>query len=130
MHGRKCEFREEADRLLSLGYRLSFFFASLFITGCTFDKIESAPVFECSQPVSFVATIQPLINAHCAVSGCHVAGFTPGDFTSYAGIKLKAENGNLRLMVVDLKIMPPDSSITKDERKLIECWLNQGALNN
>ena len=100
-------------------------------TGCAFDKIEMEPdPFDCKESVSYAEEINPIVQVHCSVNGCHVSGFVPGDFSTYEGLKPKAENGHLRLFVVELKLMPPNSSLSEDQRKLIECWINQGALNN
>ena len=84
--------------------------------------------------VSYSDDILPLINRSCALSGCHVDGFNNGDFTSYDGLKERADSGSLDLRVVSQKSMPPASSsgptLTDDERLLFKCWIEGGALNN
>lgn len=100
---------------------------AFFLSGC---EHEPEPFVDKCESVTYSGQILPLIQSYCAVSGCHVSGFLPGDFTTYEGLKEKAENGRLHLFVIDLKTMPPDSSFHNKQRQLFECWINQGALNN
>jgi uncharacterized membrane protein len=104
----------------------------LIWSSCTYDKGE-VPVKEigCDSIISYSAQIAPLVTTYC--NGCHVAGGPgSGDFTSYAGLKLKADNGTLKNRVVDLKDMPQAGSptLSDDERNLIRCWIAQGAPEN
>lgn len=109
-------------------------FAVLLIwSSCTYEKGE-IPVLvpkECDSTISYASQIAPLTTTYC--NGCHSAGGTgTGDFTTYAGLKLKADNGSLKTRVVDVKDMPQAGSppLSDAERKLIKCWIEQGALNN
>lgn len=85
---------------------------------------------QCASPVSYQNDIVPIVINHCAITGCHVAGFQPGNFTSYDTLKQKADEGVLQWLVLEIQTMPPDSSITQDQRNIIGCWIEQGALNN
>lgn len=96
--------------------------AILFLS-CTNDKFESDP---CAA-VSYIETIRPLVNLKCAVYGCHVSGFPPGDFTGYEVLKQKVNEGKLQLVVFDLKIMPPVNKLTDEETALLKCWIANGA---
>ena len=106
-----------------------FFCAAAFVQSCRYEKVY--PVnSECLNEISYSAHVHPIIEAHCATFGCHVAGFQPGDFSVYSGLKKKADSGRLHFYVIELKNMPPDSSITDEQRTLIDCWIKQGAQNN
>jgi len=99
------------------------------VESCRKDKIEPAGL-DCSFTVSYSGTIRPLVLGHCATTGCHVAGFQPGNFTLYQPLKDKADNGRLKLFVLELRNMPPNGSVTEEQRQLIGCWIEQGAPNN
>lgn len=91
---------------------------------CTNDKTETSSV----ENVTYEKDIKPLVKSKCAVSGCHVSGFQPGDFTCYETLKQKAADGKLRLMVFELNNMPPVNKLTADEKALFESWLDNHAL--
>ena len=100
--------------------------AVLLLQSCTTDKYETDPCAE----VSFLENIQPLVNLKCAVSGCHVQGFQPGDFTNYEVIKEKVTEGKLQRMVFELGIMPPVNKLSAEEMSLLKCWVENGAHYN
>ncbi len=72
--------------------------------------------------------IKSIIDASCAVSGCHVTGGSATVFTSLAniianasGIKTRTANGT----------MPKDGTkLSQDKLDAIACWVDDGALNN
>ncbi len=82
--------------------------------------------------VTYAKHVLPIINASCAFSGCHVAGFPLGDFTSYAGVKIKVDEGKIRQKVLLDKSMPktPTPPLTQKQLDIISCWLEKGAPNN
>ena len=84
---------------------------------------------ECSEN-SFSKDVVPVINKYCAVSGCHVEGFPPGDFTKYEGLHAVVENGFFQEKVFQQRIMPPADSLSDSELKVLQCWVDHGALNN
>jgi hypothetical protein len=88
---------------------------------CTNDKFETDPCFS----ISYEETIRPVVESKCAVTGCHVAGFLPGDFTRYEVLKQKAEEGKIQLMVFSLGIMPPVHKLTEEEKAQLQCWLTK-----
>ena len=83
--------------------------------------------------ITYAKSIQPIMMAHCATSGCHRPGGSgPIDYTTYAGAKLDADNGNLKKRMMDgnPSMMPltgklPDAILSK-----VQCWLDSGAPNN
>lgn len=77
--------------------------------------------------VSFSGAIQNIISTKCAISGCHVSGTGRQNFTQLStiqsnasGIKSRTQSGN----------MPKNSSITQEQKDLIACWVDDGALDN
>ncbi len=102
---------------------------SLIITGC--KKEETLDNVDCSKGnSSYAANIRPIINGNCLSSGCHNTGSVNGDFTTYNGLKAKADNGSLNTRVVQQKNIPPSQSLSLDNLKKIKCWINSGAPNN
>lgn len=81
-------------------------------------------------PASYNSDLKPLVNASCMGSGCHGTGSSNGDFTTYAGIKNKSDNGSLFSRVVKNGTMPPAGALTKDQRIAFKCWIDNGAQNN
>lgn len=121
--------------------RTSFFLLASILLPFLFTSCESEnkeelfpkdPAVVCTtDSMSFSMDINPIIAANCAISGCHVSGFSEGDFTSYQGIKDKIDNGDkIRERVVIKKDMPASGPLPDCEIKKIESWLNAGAPNN
>lgn len=101
------------------------------LTSCKKDKAEPVIISVCDTlPASYGAQISAIILNSCAVAGCHVAGGSGlGDFTTYTGVKAKADNGSLKLRAADLKDMPPFpyDSLTALQVQQILCWISKGA---
>lgn len=106
---------------------------TLLLGGCQYHVEEALypqdPACETSA-LSYTANIRQLVNTHCAVSGCHVAGTGRTDLATYAGLKQVADNGLMRQKVLVEKSMPPGGSLTDCELRQIEAWLNAGAPEN
>jgi hypothetical protein len=66
----------------------------------------------------------------CALSGCHVSGFPPGDFTNYEVLKKKVLDGKVQKVVFELSIMPPTDKLTASETSVLKCWIDNGAKSN
>jgi len=111
--------------------------------GCSKDEIGTdspEPPDQENNPcenitATYADDIRPIIDASCAISGCHVPGGEgSGDFEDYNGIKEKADSGNLMTRVVVLGDMPPANSTgpvpTAMQRNLIRCWIEDGAQMN
>lgn len=87
------------------------------------------------QNISYQNDILPIVNNSCALSGCHVEGFSNGDFTDYAGLKEKADGGQLNSRVVITQNMPPSNSsgpmsLSDAQILAFECWIKAGAPDN
>ncbi len=79
--------------------------------------------------ISFTASIKPIIDNNCAVSGCHVGGGLP-DFRVFSNIQSRASDIKSR---TSNRIMPPPSSgrsLTDNQIEKIACWVDDGAPNN
>ena len=117
---------------------LSILLVSCFLTimACEKDDDTSTSGIDCSgSNPSYTMDIKPIIDNTCALSGCHVTGFVQGDFTTYDGLKTRADSGALLERVVTKKEMPPANSagpveLTESQIKLFNCWIEDGAPNN
>jgi len=111
---------------------LLFFVAYTMFFSCKKNKID----ISCEGvSVSYANDIVPIINTNCALSGCHVSGFSSGDYTTYTGLKAKADNGTLKERVVAKKDMPPSTtlgpkSLSDADIKKFFCWIEDGAGKN
>jgi hypothetical protein len=106
-----------------------FLFALLLIVAC--HKGDDYKGLDCSTiNAKYSANIFPIINRNCNASGCHNAGSGNGDFTTYAGLKVKADNGTLSDRVLYKKDMPVSAALSLDNRNILKCWLDNGAQNN
>lgn len=109
----------------------------LGITACTKDNISpTIPTnVDCSSLMaSYANDIQPIMNSSCAISGCHVAGFSSGDFTNYSGLKAKVDDGTVKNRTIVQMNMPPANStgptLTTAQLDLLNCWIEAGAPEN
>lgn len=76
--------------------------------------------------ISFAATIQPIIQNKCAISGCHNGSQAP-DFRVFKNIHDNA--GQVKTLTGD-GTMPQEGSLTQAEINAIACWVDDGALEN
>lgn len=108
------------------------FMVLIALSACYYDSEEELyPNQTCdTSDITFQAVIKPIVDANCALSGCHVPGTGRVDYTTYQGIKIVADDGRLRQRVVIERTMPPSGPLSACDRSKIEIWLDQGALNN
>lgn len=72
--------------------------------------------------------IMPLIDLKCATNGCH-----NGDNGSIPNLKVKSNVINQALLIKEFTqsgFMPQNGSLTNDQKALIACWVDDGALDN
>ena len=115
--------------------KIKFILFTVLIIFCTVIyncKKDEYKNLDCSTISSaYTANIKPIINSNCTSSSCHGAGSSNGDYTSYAGLKAKVDNGSLDNRVLQKKDMPKNASpLSLDDRKKIKCWIEGGAPNN
>lgn len=107
--------------------------------GCTYDSANSleAPSIPCDTAAAptWSGTIVPIVQAHCALSGCHVPGGEgTGDYNTYAGLRAKVDDGTL---IPSIEWGPTAIAMPPEGDKLSDCdiaiivrWVNAGAPNN
>src|SRR4051812_29372216 len=86
----------------------------LFVSGfsmITACEYENAEINSEIKQQSFATDIAPILINKCAVSGCHDGSIIIGNFNSFAEIRSTIDNGKFKVMVFDLKIMPPINSV-------------------
>lgn len=107
-----------------------------FAVSCGGDEDDEPQGIDCSGLTpSYMNDIKPIVDATCALAGCHVDNFLQGDYTTYEGLKAKVDDGTVSQRVVDIKDMPPENSngpteLTDEQVRLIHCWIQIGAPNN
>lgn len=131
-------------KLLLKSFKITIQLFPIFIFGyfilnigaCTYDKgeIPTDTLDNVCDTLSatYDANIGAIVNTSCAISNCHEAGCLFGDFTTYAGLKAKVDDGKVEDRVIDEKSMPPSyaTPLTDEDFQLISCWLENGALEN
>ena len=103
----------------------------ILCSGCSHDEPEINPCDNINS--KYAESIAPLIQSHCALSGCHNGdSLSVGNFNNYTEVKLRVDNGQFKARVLDSKTMPPLSkpSLTTEEYNKFKCWVDGGALNN
>jgi len=94
--------------------------------GCSLTV--NATVVHGNTGISWTGNIKAIIDANCAVSGCHVSGGQSPNFSSFANVQKNASEIKARTAS---RSMPPDGrSITQEQINLISCWVTDGAVNN
>jgi hypothetical protein len=108
----------------------------IYLISCT-DAKGPLPIVAaksaCDSTVHYSSTIAPIIIANCLASHCHNAGSVNGDYTSYAGLQIRVNDGTLNSCVV-LRTgpdpMPAAGPLSDADKSKINCWIQQGGLNN
>jgi hypothetical protein len=109
---------------------ISLIAASIMSTSsCTKEKTPS-PALVCNDTISFSTDVLPIITDNCM--GCHSAGNSTGyTFSNHANIKsnINAIIGSMKNE--GFKLMPQGGpKLADDIIQKIECWKNQGTLDN
>ncbi len=118
---------------------VALLFSSLFWLGCYNDNSEDLfpqPTQCDTSNVTFTATIQPILNQHCALANCHATGSALGGYMldNYDGVKNTVMSGRI---IGAINWEAGYSQMPKNAVKLSDCdilkietWINNGALNN
>ena len=110
---------------------------SLTVVACDYDQAAEPTLGDnCANvSVTYETGVEELMERTCAYSGCHVSGFSSGDYTTYENIIpfLDAIEGR----TLRAQDMPPSyapdgkaKSLTADEIQLLDCWIAAGAPEN
>lgn len=115
---------------------------AMYLSSCTTDKL---PEPECNDIVTYDGDVKAIIDATCAIAGCHSSGSgVPGTFEDYAGLLPFANNGpnGLRDRVIVLENdpdsgMPPNwdsnpgpKDLTEEQFEIFKCWVDSGYPEN
>jgi hypothetical protein len=117
--------------------------ALLTCWSCSFHNVDDDLRFDCAtSPVSFADTIFPIFVKYCsnnANGDCHWTGASipKPDYTTYAGIKAKVDDGRIQARLFDgvPTFMPPSQTlgppaVSDCDKTLIQRWMDDGAPNN
>jgi hypothetical protein len=106
----------------------------LLSTGCSKENGGGGggtTTVDCATVTSkaFAANVSPIIQASCAIAGCHAAGSGngPGALTTYSQISTNASS--IRSAVSSGR-MPQGSTLSTAQKNSIICWIDSGAPNN
>lgn len=101
---------------------------SLFITGCYYDNEEelypgSGSLACDTTGVTFSTDIMPVVNAKCALSGCHASGGLGPLMTNQSQFDGLASSGKIRTRVLVQKDMPPSGPLPLCEQQKVDAYL-------
>jgi mono/diheme cytochrome c family protein len=102
----------------------------LVLAGCEYENEEAlfGEPEPCATAVFFENDIRELIQTNCALPGCHAAGGTFPELSSFERVHNRA--ADIRRVTQSGEMPPPASgrSLSQEEIELIACWVEQGAL--
>lgn len=96
--------------------------SSLFIFACKKSNSDTTDAITCDGTLTYTANAKAIITKNCTTSGCHNAGSSRGDFTTYAGLKPYLNSGDFYREVITTKDMPQGSSLSEEEYNALYCW--------
>ena len=132
---------KKASGVLVLGFMI------LVFNSCSYDDGNLVyPTSDVNDSIttviSFTKDIQPIMVTYCLGLGnqhCHVTNTNQGsngDFTTYAGVKAKVDNGSIIARAINPGCgMPPSYStgpipLSVIDKMKIQSWISNGAPNN
>ena len=114
---------------LKLRKQFSLSLLTVFLTSCLTNVenqlIEEEPVDDPCATITYAIHVKPIIDNNCIQ--CHGNGGNFPNLTTYNGT---SANANIVNAEVSSGRMPRGGSLTADEKKAIDCWVEGGALNN
>jgi len=115
----------------------SFLVIIVLFAACAKDKVNFDPnaltLADCTDSISFVNDVKPIIEQNCSTSGCHDAASSGGyQFVTYAQISAGAEVIFKSMNHAQgISPMPQGAPKLSDAQiKTVGCWNLQGRLNN
>lgn len=116
----------------SANWLFAYYILAILLSACTYKKVESANPCE-NVNSKYAQSIVSIIQTRCAIPGCHNGDSTSvGNFNNYAEIKMRVDNGQFKLRVLDARSMPPITQplLTSEDYSKLKCWYEAGAPNN
>lgn len=117
--------------------KLWYFYTIL--TAISFSCTHDVAILDELDEVCFQEQVLPVIQNSCGISGCHSAQSSAGGFraTDYNNIMRYVTPGDARgseiyRLITDINstnMMPPDKPLSREQRMLIQVWIEQGAKN-
>ncbi|PBQ33471.1 hypothetical protein CNR22_17370 [Sphingobacteriaceae bacterium] len=111
-------------------------FTALVLASCAKDmgKLpEPAPAGTLScDTITYTKHIKAIVDANCAIPGCHDGSNSNPLMSTYEQVKDRAEAGRIQARVIDQQpsSMPPlgnsNPVLTAEQKALISCWLGNG----
>ncbi len=82
--------------------------------------------------VSYQDSVDPIVQARCAIAGCHVAGTGLPDYTIFSVFQARANNdpGNVRQRLKIDDMPRSGDPLSAEEKAAIFCWIDEGAQDN
>lgn len=106
---------------------------AFILKSCVSHDFPSYIPCDNSVTVSFENDVKPIIEAKCAISGCHNGSTQLPNWNDFATFQDHARNGSVKNFVVN-RIMPkaesPQGPLSQDQINTIACWIDQGAIDN
>lgn len=106
---------------------------TLMQESCTYNQLEDPKQvinFCDTADVTYSGSVKTIIATECGVSGCHDAGFSGANFSTYNGVKPHLDNGKFKSKVFTNSTMPPGGFSKAINKDILKCWYDKGALNN
>ncbi len=94
------------------------------------DLCETSQSHRVMSGVSYDAQVEAIITSNCAISGCHNGSNSLPNFSVLSNVQSRASNIRSRTQNGS---MPPASSgrtLSQEQKDLIACWVDDGALDN
>ncbi len=117
-------------------YTLVFASFLIFSVACSYDKLPEPSIDELCNDIqpTYDTEVREIINRSCAYAGCHVAGFSYGDYSNFQSLAALIPKGRIAARTIQTRDMPPayapDSrpkSLTSQEIAILQCWFAAGA---
>ena len=114
----KTKFNNQLITLL-----FGILFASC-LTNVEEPEVDPGPIDPC-EDITYSTNVKPIIDSSCIQ--CHGSGGNFPNLTTYSGV---SSNAAIVKNAVVSGRMPQGGSLTQEQIKAIECWVDAGAPNN
>lgn len=124
------------NRLSILTAPFLLFMVTFLSSSCDSDKLPPPNMNDCSMfDYTYDNQVKAIIDASCAYTDCHIAGFSDGDFSTFSGMLSRLDNEKIFDRVIGERNMPPDfadgpTSLTDEQIEILTCWIENGYPEN